>query len=157
MIFGTLSFWGCGGQGCYFQPNQRVISQMPLTQDSQTTFIPNLTWIFLSLRAKYIMSKPVGRPCIYISFKKLRLKTVIMRCWTGLYLNWFKSYDTKRSGIKISTYGGSSLVTIQTLQKRLIQWMYQLNYQLIYWFISIKSISIITLWSSLAALYIVHT
>ena len=27
-IFGTLSTGGCGGHGCYFQPNPRVISQM---------------------------------------------------------------------------------------------------------------------------------
>ena len=26
-IFDTLSVWGCGGHGCYFQPNPRVISQ----------------------------------------------------------------------------------------------------------------------------------
>ena len=26
--FHTLSLGGCGGQGCYFQPNPRVISQM---------------------------------------------------------------------------------------------------------------------------------
>ena len=36
---------------------------MPPKQDSQTTFKTSLTWIFLSLRARYIISKPVGRPC----------------------------------------------------------------------------------------------
>ena len=56
--------WGCGGQGCYFYPNQRVIGQMPPTQDPQTTFKPNLTCIFLSARARYIKSKPDGRPCM---------------------------------------------------------------------------------------------
>ena len=40
-----------------------VISQMPPTQDSQTTFKPNLTCTFLSARARYIISKPDGRPC----------------------------------------------------------------------------------------------
>ena len=48
---------------------------------------------------------------IYISiFHKFEVQTVILRCWTGLYLNWFKSYYTKRSGIKIRvrTYGGSN-------------------------------------------------
>jgi hypothetical protein len=28
LIFGTISVGGCGGHGCYFQPNPRVISQM---------------------------------------------------------------------------------------------------------------------------------
>jgi hypothetical protein len=27
-IFGTLSVGGCGGHGCYFQPNSMVISQI---------------------------------------------------------------------------------------------------------------------------------
>ena len=44
-------------------------------------------------------------------FHEKEVQTVILRCWTGLYLNWFKSYVTKRSGIKIRvrTYGGSCL------------------------------------------------
>ena len=66
LIFGTLSVGGCGGQGCYFSPNERVIGQIPTTQDSQTTFKPNLTSIFLSARARYFRSKPDGRPCMYI-------------------------------------------------------------------------------------------
>ena len=28
-----------------------------------------------------------------IIFHKTEFQTVILRCWTGLYLNWFKSYD----------------------------------------------------------------
>ena len=28
-----------------------------------------------------------------IIFHKTEVQTVILRCWTGLYLNWFKSYD----------------------------------------------------------------
>ena len=59
--------WGCGGQGCHFEPNQRVISQMPLTQDSQTTFKPNLTYIFLSTRAKWSIKVCVGTPCSWQS------------------------------------------------------------------------------------------
>ena len=31
-IFGTLSVGGCGGHGCYFQPNLRVISQISASQ-----------------------------------------------------------------------------------------------------------------------------
>merc|ERR1712051_1149713 len=33
------------------------------TQDSPTTFKPNLTCIFLSTRARYIISNPSGGPC----------------------------------------------------------------------------------------------
>ena len=43
-----------------------VIGQIPTNQDSPTTFKPNRTCIFLSARARYIRSKPDGRPCIYI-------------------------------------------------------------------------------------------
>ena len=33
---------------------------------------------------------------IYINiFHKTEVQMVILRCWTGLYLNWFKCYDTK--------------------------------------------------------------
>ena len=37
---------------------------MPPHQDSQTTFKPNLTCIFLSARTRYIISIPNGGPCI---------------------------------------------------------------------------------------------
>ena len=34
---------------------------------------------------------------IYINiFNKTEIQTIILRCWTGFYLNWFKGYDTKR-------------------------------------------------------------
>ncbi len=34
--------------------------------------------------------------CNYMNiFQKAEVLTVILRCWTGLDLNWFKSYDTK--------------------------------------------------------------
>ena len=33
---------------------------------------------------------------LYI-FHKTEVQTVILRCWTGLNHNWFKSYDTKRN------------------------------------------------------------
>ena len=32
LISGTLSVGGCGGHGCYFQPNLRVISQISASQ-----------------------------------------------------------------------------------------------------------------------------
>ena len=62
--FALSQNWGCGGQGGYFWPNQRIITQMPPTQDSQNTFKPSLTCIFVSARTRYIMSIPNGRPCI---------------------------------------------------------------------------------------------
>ena len=37
---------------------------MPPTQDSQTNFKPNLICMFLSARARYIMSNPDEIPCI---------------------------------------------------------------------------------------------
>ena len=30
-----------------------------------------------------------------ISFHEIEVQTVILRCWTGLYLDWFMNYDTK--------------------------------------------------------------
>jgi hypothetical protein len=33
LIFGTLPVGGCGGHGCYFQPNLRVISQISASQE----------------------------------------------------------------------------------------------------------------------------
>ena len=65
LIFGTFSFGGCGGQGSYFWPNQRVIGQIHTTQNSQATFKQNLTCIFLSARARYIRSNPDRKPCNY--------------------------------------------------------------------------------------------
>ena len=38
---------------------------MPPNQDSQTTFKPNLTCIFLSARTRYIISIPNGGPCMH--------------------------------------------------------------------------------------------
>ena len=32
-IFGTLSVGGCGGHGCYFQPNPRVINQISASHE----------------------------------------------------------------------------------------------------------------------------
>ena len=39
-----------------------------------------------------------------IIFDKTEIHTVILRCLTGLDLNWFKSYDKKRKKKEISTY-----------------------------------------------------
>ena len=46
-----------------------------------------------------------------IIFDKTEIHTVILRCWTSLYLNWNKSYDTKpkntkNANISISFLGG---------------------------------------------------
>ena len=63
LIFGTFSFGGCGGQGCYFWPNPRVISKKSAIQDSKTTFKPKLACIFLPARAQWIIQVCIGTPC----------------------------------------------------------------------------------------------
>ena len=63
LIFGTFYFGGCGGQGCYFWPNPRVISKKSAIQDSQITFKPKLACIFLPARAKWNITVCVGTPC----------------------------------------------------------------------------------------------
>ena len=38
---------------------------------------------------------------IYINiFHKTEVQTVILRCWTGLYHNWFKNYDKNEKHVK---------------------------------------------------------
>ena len=59
-----LQNWGCGGQGCYFWPNPRVISKKSAIQNSQITFKPKLACIFLPTRAKWSIKVCVGTPCI---------------------------------------------------------------------------------------------
>ena len=56
-------FLGCGGQGCYFSINQRVISKKSTTQNSKTTIKPNLTCIFQSSRANWNIILCYGTPC----------------------------------------------------------------------------------------------
>ena len=45
-IFGTLSVRGCGGHGCYFQPNPRVISQNSASHECTDTFTITQKCIF---------------------------------------------------------------------------------------------------------------
>ena len=61
--FGILSFGGCGGQGYYFWPNQRVISQMSTTQDFQITLKQNLACISLSVKANWNINVCPWTPC----------------------------------------------------------------------------------------------
>ena len=35
-----------------------------------------------------------------INFHKTEVQTVILRCWTGVHLNWFKSYDKNEKHAK---------------------------------------------------------
>ena len=55
---------------------------MPPTQDSQTTFKPNLTYIFLS--ARYIISIPNGWPCITLPSGMI---------WQGTWTGWGECVD----------------------------------------------------------------
>ena len=77
------------------KPNQRVKSQMPLTQDSQTTFKPNLTCICLSARARNIMSNPNEIPCT-TNLEKKSTKKVI-----SLHLKDFLSLAITQNGEKL--------------------------------------------------------
>ena len=56
---------------------------MPPTEDSQTTFKPNLTCIFLSARTRYIISIPNGGPCTIMK-QDLRLPFFEARIDTAL-------------------------------------------------------------------------
>jgi hypothetical protein len=40
-ILGTLSVGGCGGHGCYFQPNSSVISQNSASHECTDTICMN--------------------------------------------------------------------------------------------------------------------
>ena len=87
--FALSQNWGCGGQGGYFWPNQRIITQMPPTQDSQNTFKPSLTCIFVSARTRYIMSIPNGRPCTFppsVLFFSLMQKCKCYCIWHSFFL-----------------------------------------------------------------------
>ena len=53
-------------------------------------------------------------------FHKTEIQTVILRCWTGLNHNWFKSYDTKHK------WGGKVAVLITQLFFRLSFSIYSL-------------------------------
>ena len=55
--------WGCGGQVCYFQPNQRVLSKNSTTQDFRITFKTNLACIFQSARANWSINVCYETPC----------------------------------------------------------------------------------------------
>ena len=61
--FAISQNWGCGGQGCYFWPNPRVISKKSAIQDSQITFKLKLACIFLPARAKWNINVCVDTPC----------------------------------------------------------------------------------------------
>ena len=77
LIFGTFSFGGCGGQGCYFWPNPRVISKKSAIQDSQITFKPKLACIFLPARAKWNINVCVETPCTRKWIQKNKLCKIV--------------------------------------------------------------------------------
>ena len=45
-FFALIQDWGCGGQGCYFQPNPSVISQMSASHECTDMFFVTLKCIF---------------------------------------------------------------------------------------------------------------
>ena len=61
-------------------------------KDNLVTFI-----LFELCLLWYLAQSQIWCTTLYISiFHKTEVLTVILRCWTGLNHNWFKSYDTKR-------------------------------------------------------------
>ena len=71
---------------------------MPPTQDSQNTFKPSLTCIFVSARTRYIMSIPNGRPCMlphlgfYENGNATSLKKLFQSTEAVLGVKYLKAY-----------------------------------------------------------------
>ena len=66
LFYGFLALfqdWGCGGQGCYFQPNPSVISQMSASHECTDTVFITPKCIFLSVRLKLLLSVHYETPC----------------------------------------------------------------------------------------------
>ena len=61
--FHTLSLGGCGGQGCYFQPNQRVISQISTSQECTDSVFMTLKCTFDVLISVQNIRFCVETPC----------------------------------------------------------------------------------------------
>ena len=46
IFFSAFQVWGCEGQGCYFQPNPSIISQMSASYECTDMFLMTLKCIF---------------------------------------------------------------------------------------------------------------
>ena len=100
LIFGTFSFGGCGGQGCYFWPNPRVISKNSAIQDYQNTFKPKLAWIFLPARAKWSIQVCIETPCNDTSI--LWFSSSWKPCNPPSHNRWTKQSLTRRANLMSS-------------------------------------------------------
>ena len=122
LIFGTFSFGGCGGQGCYFWPNPRVISKKSAIQNSQITFKPKLACIFLPARAKWNINVCVGTPCIKTFFIASDSKTAILFNPKNLNFDKRNRFDTK----------GNARIGLRVISKCAMSWHSQwveINYE----------------------------
>ena len=66
LFYGFLALfqdWGCGGQGCYFQPNPSVISQMSAPHECTDTVFMTSKCIFDGLTRVYFRAYRVWTPC----------------------------------------------------------------------------------------------
>ena len=66
MIFGTLSFRGCGGQPLVLIQNIRVKSQMTIAPEHATEEKPTKLLILLSLRTIYNRTFQCETACMYV-------------------------------------------------------------------------------------------
>ena len=84
-----IQVWGCGGGGCYFQSNQRVISQMSASHKCTDFIFVTQKCIFDGLISVYFHAYPVWTPCMkqitlyfvfllntYAKFVEIFLKTM---------------------------------------------------------------------------------
>jgi hypothetical protein len=74
LIFGTLFLGDCGGQLKLLFWRLVLIIKMSTSQDFKTTFIYNLTCIFLSLRAKLKNTLQCETPCTCMVNLKILVK-----------------------------------------------------------------------------------
>ena len=75
LFYGFLALfqdWGCGGQGCYFQPNPSVISQMSAPHECTDTVFMTSKCIFDGLTRVYFRAYRVWTPCSKLFFKMLQ-------------------------------------------------------------------------------------
>ena len=101
---------------------------------------PEIIWTYLLHVAEFILVYPLHRGwCFkfaiglngrfttisshfvanYIDiFHKTVVQTVILRCWTSLYLNWFKSYATNTKNEKNIIQISAFFYKIATIQKQ---------------------------------------
>ena len=82
--------WGCGGQGCYFQPNPRVISQISASHKCTDPVFMTYMCIFDSLISVQNIRFCVKTPCKYYYFMNCIFKNRKVWIWklSFLFVVW---------------------------------------------------------------------